>query len=34
MEIVVALFIGLWLTVASILGYCQVKKDFKEEKKK
>ena len=28
MEIVVAAFIGLWLTIAGVLAYRQMKKDF------
>lgn len=28
MEIVVAAFIGLWLTIAAVLAYRQMKKDF------
>lgn len=29
MEIVIALFLGVWLITASVLGYRQLKKDFK-----
>lgn len=28
MEIVIALFLGGWLTLAGVLGYRQIKKDF------
>ena len=28
MEIVIALFLGGWLTLAGVLGYKQIKKDF------
>lgn len=30
MEIVIALFIGVWLSGAGILAYRQLKKDFQE----
>lgn len=30
MEIVVALFICLWLTVFAVWGYVQLKKDYKD----
>lgn len=31
MEIVIAAFIGIWLSIAAILGYLQLKKDFTKE---
>lgn len=31
MEIVVVAFIGLWLTVAGVLAYRQIKKDFDQK---
>lgn len=30
MEIVIAVFIGAWLVCSSLLGYMQLKKDFKD----
>lgn len=30
MEIAITVFIGIWLSVAAILGYIQIKKDFKK----
>lgn len=32
MEIVITIFIGTWLSAAAILGYVQLKKDFREER--
>ncbi len=34
MELLIVLFIGLWLTAASVLSYAQIKKDFKDEMEK
>jgi hypothetical protein len=33
MEIVIAIFLGAWLSTAACLGYMQLKKDFKENGK-
>ncbi len=33
MEIIIAIFLGIWLSGAAILGYMQLKKDFDECKK-
>lgn len=33
MEFVIAAFLGLWLVGAGILGYIQLKKDFRDEGK-
>lgn len=30
MEVVIAVFLGLWLSCASFLAFRQLKKDFKE----
>lgn len=30
MEIAIAVFLGLWLSVSGILAYKQIKKDFKD----
>lgn len=30
MEIAIAVFLGLWLSVSGILAYKQMKKDFKD----
>lgn len=32
MEIVITIFIGVWLSAAAVLAYLQLKKDFKEER--
>lgn len=33
MEIAICAFLGAWLSVAAILGYMALKKDFKENMK-
>lgn len=31
MEVAICIFLGVWLSAAAVLGYIQLKKDFKNE---